>query len=109
VSVPDERRYDRDEAVYWVTPDVGEPYLTDRHGRSLVDVKGELALALDLAGRLDAIAAEVETLTRGRIFGPQMYRRLQRSIETLHRVAEWNARNAAALERAWLEEREKRA
>jgi hypothetical protein len=45
----------------------------------------------------------------GRVFGPQMYRRLQRSIETLHRVAEWNARNAAALEQAWLDEAEKRA
>jgi hypothetical protein len=37
-----------------------------------------------------------------------MYRRLQRSIETLHRVAEVNARNAAALEKAWLDEQEKR-
>jgi hypothetical protein len=45
----------------------------------------------------------------GRVFGPTLERRLQRSIETLHRVADWNARNAAALEQAWAEEREKLA
>ena len=50
MSAPDERRYDRDDAVFWVTPDEGEPYLTDRQGRSLVEVKAELERAMDLAG-----------------------------------------------------------
>jgi hypothetical protein len=107
LQVPDERRYDRDEQVYWVTPNVGEPYLTDRHGRSLVEVKRELVLAMDLAQRLELIVAAVETLTRGRIFGPSLERRLRSSIGTLAKSAQWNARTAAALEQAWLEEQEK--
>ena len=35
-------------------------------------MRAELALALDLAERLDVIVSEVETLTRGRIFGPTL-------------------------------------
>jgi hypothetical protein len=53
------------EVTYWVWPDVGEPYLTDRYGRPLAQVKTELALALDLADQLTAIAAGVETLQPG--------------------------------------------
>ena len=52
------------------------------------------------------IVIETETLTRGRIFGPTLERRLRTSIETLLKVAEWNTRVAAALEQAWLEEQE---
>ena len=92
-----------------MTPDEGEPYLTDRHGRSLAEVKRELALAMDLAGRLDVIALRGRNTDARAVFGPQMYRRLQLSIETLHRVAERNASTAAAIEQAWLEEQEEEA
>jgi hypothetical protein len=60
-----------------------------------------------MAERLGVIVTETETLTRGRIFGPTLERRLRTSIETLLKVAEWNTRVAAALEQAWLEEAEK--
>ena len=46
-------------------------------------VKAELERAFDLAERLEVIAAETETLTRGRIFGPTLERRLRTSIETI--------------------------
>jgi hypothetical protein len=62
--------------------DEGEPFLTDREGRQLSAVKAELERAFDLAERLEGIVAETETLTRGRIFGPTLARRLRTSIET---------------------------
>jgi hypothetical protein len=72
-------------------------------------VNAELERALDLAERLGVIVSETETLTRGRIFGPTLERRLRSSIETILKCAEWNLRCQRALEEAWLEEAEKRA
>ena len=63
----------------------------------------------DLAERLEVIVTETETLTRGRIFGPRLERRLRTSIETILKCAEWNLRCQQALEPAWLEEQEKQA
>ena len=97
------------EVTHWVWPDVGEPYLVDRYGRQLAQVKAERAVALDLAEQLTAIAAAVETLQPGRVFGPTLERRLRTSMETIVRLAEWNVRVAAALEQAWFEEHEKRS
>ena len=69
----------------------------------------ERELALDLAEQLARIVESAETLTRGRVYGPTLSRRLRSSIESLLRLEEWNARVIAALEQAWLEEREKRS
>ena len=55
------------------------------------------------------IAAAVETLQPGRVFGPTLERRLRTSTETIVRLAEWNTRVIHALEQAWREEAEKRA
>jgi hypothetical protein len=55
-------------------------------------VKAELERVFDLAERLEVIVTETETLTRGRIFGPTLERRLRTSIETILKVAEWNVR-----------------
>src|SRR5215207_4155798 len=98
----------RSENVYWTTPDVGEPFLTDRYNRPLAQVQEELTVALDLAEQLTAIAAAAETLTPGRVFGPTLERRLRTSTETIVRLAEWNVRVIAAFEQAWAEEQEKR-
>ena len=55
------------------------------------------------------IIAEAEILTRGRIFGPTLQRRLRTSTETILKCAEWNVRCPAALEQACLDEQEKLA
>jgi hypothetical protein len=103
------RKAAKAEPVHWSTPAEGEPFLVDRYGRPLAVVKTELERALDLAERLEVIVTETEKLTRGRIFGPTLERRLRTSIETILKCAEWNLRYQRALEGAWLQEQEKLA
>ena len=103
-----ERTAARREPLYWQEAD-GEPFLVDRHHRTLAQVKAELALALDLAEQLTTIVSVVETrLTSGRTYGPTLPRRLRSSCESLLKAARRDEGIAAALEAVWQEEQEKR-
>lgn len=91
------------EPAYWTEID-GERVLTDREGRPPDQIRAELTLAMDLAEQLTAIGETVSTgLTPGRVFGPQLLRRLRTSAETLLRAAERDVRIVAGLEQ-FLEE-----